>query len=1213
MIHKYFLMACLLLIGLMASGCRDSSVTNLTGIPVTSVSDSGQSVDLQHVDTVFMAVQKPLNVIPTGNNRYYVPTKGPEFQRELVREAFLIAARDEIGVLTRDELLGESRPGNDHTLSLRFHYVMPGEENDGGPLRQLSFRRLTPDGGETKFLDYDYTLWIRDHSGYMKILKDVERMSREDFAQSLKSAGMKKFVSPNATAINQVELGNSLKSIDLLLDNLSLVSQFDAVRQTHLLIRDSGESLPLLQRLVRGYAQLYLLSEHHFLKTRFVFQSRALLYAQRIVAKYGETRENLGLRGAVFAYITYFELARESFAQADSQNPAPDADVTLSQWVEIARACADYDFAAMETWMKEYDQNHLAKLAYYLMHEYTLDSKTAQKTGRELSEKFSCMRILDGMAGISSFDPIYAADGKEYTEYYDTSLSEELLNIKGLPDDVAETIQKKPSQSGGGLFSVFGQSRSNNNDTNDRFQRRKRILDALLAIPEDEDSCEMSWQALAHLIREESVIQIYHVAKGIRGHNSESAYYLQSALPVYQGHPLEKVLRCVVRNRDAVLPLKNEIASETPPYSFADITTYYLWIDTDRFGQTNLKTQLTPDEMAMAQIDWDCYRDLYYVWKITELNRGRLVPPSLDKSNLAAQLIRSAPHSPLSLVGKIDFHWQYNDDDVMQWSGDFNRFPSVLQRIVGWLPYHRHKSLRERKEQLLRFICENSETRKEVSGLADFLVQQGKPEEALTVLENYLGTSNAEDGLNRYVIAGEMARILMQEKRFDEALKYAGIAGSSYSASGLRVLAECREIMGDFKEAEKAFNASAKNYSNYKDETLRWAMFCRRVDSPEWEKAKASVMASLKNDQANNKTLTSYTEFFLAAGLPMEEGLPDMLHCYRQLKYDRLGWQLLMNAIADGDKNRANALFSLMLRECRFQDDVPNDHDIMFYSHSLTNLLWLDYHSEKPGNIDEDAIDYVLQLARDCDLISGGIQHVLCPLAMYYDALGNGEKAVYYARQSLASTEATGFAYRNIAVNLLKKHNPDFSPDDYAELMKNEKVKISPVRLFDGMSDLISRMVLQKYNTNAAEILLDEGTPDPIPAGMLPLFSVPYTYCKVKSLKFRDQTWNENEVALKCVFSDGCFMFRGIGCDLFFPAYAEKKPGEPTMIKLTDAYCNASFRGLIVWNDDNQPIRFCLNLREDGSYPKNMESAENSNCIVFELEKMDTDRPFRIE
>ena len=627
---------------------------------VVTANNITNPLTLENVDTIFMAAQRPLNVVALPDRRFHAPTKGPEFQRELVREAMLIAARDEIGALTRDELLGEACPQNNHTLALRFFYVMPGEENGGGPLRQLSFRRLDSGEKETQFLDYDYTLWIRDPSDYMRILCDVERMSREDFTQSLKQAGVKKFDVPATETTN---LEESLKDIDLLLEQMSIVPQFDAVRQIHQRIRETGESVPLLQRLVMGYTHLYLLSEHHFLKARFVFQSRALLYAQRIVAKYGETPEHLALRGAVLSYITYFKMARDNFELADRKKKEnPPAHKALSEWMEIGRAYADYDFSRMETLVKEYPENSVAKLVHYLMHEYTLDSKTAQNVGREMTASRACMRIFDGMAGISSFDPILAPGKIDYVSYYAQTLPHELSRVRDMPQSVMEAAKTTSRSSNANpLTRLFGVTASGEND--ESFLARKRILDAFHATTEEDNACEMSWSALAHLIREESVLQIFHVAKGILGHNGDSSSMIRAAAPVFQGHPLEKALRCVIRGGDSLLSFKDEIADETPRYSLIDITVHPLWNYTTRYGQTNEKTKFTPDEMAIIQIDVECYRDLYFVWKITDSDR-RLIPPSLNRNVLAKAFRRNAPESPLSIVAYIDHDWEYDEQDV---------------------------------------------------------------------------------------------------------------------------------------------------------------------------------------------------------------------------------------------------------------------------------------------------------------------------------------------------------------------------------------------------------------------------------------------------------------------------------------------------------------------------------------------------------------------
>ena len=533
-----------------------------------------------------------------------------------------------------------------------------------------------------------------------------------------------------------------------------------------------------------------------------------------------------------------------------------------------------------------------------------------------------------------------------------------------------------------------------------------------------------------------------------------------------------------------------------------------------------------------------------------------------------------------------------------------NRFPSVLRRIVKWYPHYNLASLHERKERLLRFIHEHSGTNTDALALAEWLRRVEKPDEAIDVLKNYMETEDAQITLQRYHVAAEVARILMQEKRFDEALAYAELAGSCYSATGLRILAECHEVMGNFTKADETFSRLAGNYSNYPDETVRWAEFCQRVDSPNWERAKAAVITRAKQDQANKKTLTRYTFFYRLADIPFLSGMPDLLDCFRQERYDRYGWPVLMDAISSGDKKRTEEIFTYLLRERRFQDQTPNDLWVTFDSLSLVNLLWLDWQSGNPGNIDENAIHYVLWLSRNSNLISGGIQHVLCPLAMYYDSLGNQEKAGYYARQSLASTEATGFPFRNVALGILKKCHPGFSLNDYAELMKTEKVLIPPAPVFDSMADLMCTMILQNYDALPSGVLLEE-SPEQMPPGMLPLFNMPHSYWKVKYLKFRDQTWNENETALKCIMNDGYFTFRGIGCDLDFVSFAEKIPGEPTMIKLTNAICNAAFRGLILYNGDDQPIKICLNLKDNGNYPKTLDTANDSNCVIMELEKMD--------
>lgn len=66
------------------------------------------------------------------------------------------------------------------------------------------------------------------------------------------------------------------------LSRLTIVSQLTAVRALHEAIRKDGDSSALLGALVRGYANLGLLTDRLWDGTTWVFKARSLLYAMRL-------------------------------------------------------------------------------------------------------------------------------------------------------------------------------------------------------------------------------------------------------------------------------------------------------------------------------------------------------------------------------------------------------------------------------------------------------------------------------------------------------------------------------------------------------------------------------------------------------------------------------------------------------------------------------------------------------------------------------------------------------------------------------------------------------------------------------------------------------------------------------------------------------------------------------------------------------------------
>ena len=88
------------------------------------------------------------------------------------------------------------------------------------------------------------------------------------------------------------------KGTEEKLSHLGFLEPFDAIRDLHRAIRTDGESPEQLGALVRGYANLGVF-EHHWHPAHKVFKARALLYAQRMVAR--EPKGTFGLWHRAYA------------------------------------------------------------------------------------------------------------------------------------------------------------------------------------------------------------------------------------------------------------------------------------------------------------------------------------------------------------------------------------------------------------------------------------------------------------------------------------------------------------------------------------------------------------------------------------------------------------------------------------------------------------------------------------------------------------------------------------------------------------------------------------------------------------------------------------------------------------------------------------------------------------------------------------------------
>jgi hypothetical protein len=165
--------------------------------------------------------------------------------QELVRQAFLMAAREELGLLTRDARWGDAMPSDGDNLP----FAIVTKKDD--PTR-LEVRRGLPgqrDAIITHKLKKELDRWQ-----LLREAVEMEDLSRTAFVEVLKKAGFSGKPLPQGSAAVPEAIGK-------LLNEMTFTSQFSAVRQLHKLAYEQGTSPAIWDALARGYSNLGMLTE----------------------------------------------------------------------------------------------------------------------------------------------------------------------------------------------------------------------------------------------------------------------------------------------------------------------------------------------------------------------------------------------------------------------------------------------------------------------------------------------------------------------------------------------------------------------------------------------------------------------------------------------------------------------------------------------------------------------------------------------------------------------------------------------------------------------------------------------------------------------------------------------------------------------------------------------------------------------------------------
>jgi tetratricopeptide (TPR) repeat protein len=744
------------------------------------------------------------------------PIRGFAFQqvnlgllsRELIRQGFLIAARDERRLATRDAVIGEPPGDAPGEASLEIASTLR-EGADG----QVAVRRRGPNADALAASDLPFT----PSSPLSGLVERVEALSRTEFPAALDKAGLRG--GPNAIAAE----GEVPEGVEDRLSHLGFVGTFAALRDLHGAIRAEGESPARLGALVRGYSHLGVLTETLWHPTHHAYKARALLYAQRMAARDPKGPRGLWHRAYAEALVG---MHREALADLEAAAKAKEASGGPDEppaWVGLIDALAHCDAGRLR--VEDGPHRGLAALLRLKLVEYPMGTGPSHEAAKELlalePECFRACSTLSRAAGIgilhvtTTFGPQALA----------RLVPESLKTLEALPPGASAAIDRGAVQAGvpEALAEAGGPGR---------------------------DAGEPSWGALGHLIRETHFEQTCRRMLFMkRQWGVPTDEYWAEVGPSLAGHRYRPFLETLVLPPRQVSPLMAKIA-ETIDVSDLEANEVEMVVAIGQVGSERAKTAYL---FATAHAD-DTASDLV---KVLELAYG----PHLGET--ALRLRKASPSSSYAKAILVEHHWEGVKAEVATWDEETLKAPTLraaLARQYTKLGEH------DKAEPHLRRYIEEFPDFWAVKMLADGYKARGDVQGWKRTVEDYLANA-PEEGLDHARFQVELADHYMSEGLWAKARPHAEAAAETWAGWGMSCAQRCAEGSGDWPRAELWARRITERYANSWEE---WFLFCKRTGHGDLGAARDATRRYLAsvNERRDYSDRATVGLFYWAAGDP---------------------------------------------------------------------------------------------------------------------------------------------------------------------------------------------------------------------------------------------------------------------------------------------------------------------------------------------------------
>lgn len=742
-------------------------------------------------------------VVMLMTHELHPATRGPGIlQREVARQAFLLAARDELGLGTRDRSLRESFPNEEDATVLPFDILVSVQPNQRAVITVFRQR-----GGEYDVL-WEKGLKLAAEGTFEDLVSQCETLSRTDFVAILEQGGYRRTEQPKPSA-RDASAAEDSEPIEF-----NMIAQFAAARELHAQLKKHGDVPRLLASMARVYSELGAETAFFWSPMHKVFEARALLYAERLVQKTGATPMALWNRAYVRALVGRHQAALadvEQAAKAGAGSPAPE-------WGEMIHAYCEFNQPRL---MACAEKERLRPLVHYLrmlQQEFAEDSLSKLRTVAEVLE-FSpdSFRAMD-LAENHRLQQVRKVASEEAYLRFPTQLYRRLSGLAGLPEGAAKLCRDESGNE---------ESRNPRHDVKTRVELVEALNQAARTPAQNE---EPSWGVVAAFIREAGFLHSWRkIARDNRsGGQGTGNETFNDLAALFGSHPYAKLIEAQqdeTNRAPTILELQKSIDTTE-----LELTELPMLMQLGPTGRSPPETHCI--DLVFLRCD-PIYRDL--------------TAAAPRKINRRAQQHRTelrvvSPSAPLVVADDIGSATSAGTppgtEKLTVWERNYPDDPSILKALS--LLYTRFK----RDDDALRVTkreAEASPALETYRRLAQLYKQRGDIDRWKATLDEFLEGEGI--AFEHSVVQIEIADHYMALKEWDKAVPYATAAAETWTGNSLLAAHRCYEGLEDWSNAELYIRRFA---GEHRAMAYEWYFWCKRTGHGDVEAAREAAAECIR-------------------------------------------------------------------------------------------------------------------------------------------------------------------------------------------------------------------------------------------------------------------------------------------------------------------------------------------------------------------------------